>query len=626
MYLAEVDQSPSPPILTSLTTPMHALVMPKILRHHDNDVRILVATSIIEIMRITAPAVLYSDDILKEIFELIVATFRGLDDTHSPSFGRRVTILETVAKVRLCVIMLDLQCDDLILEMFYVFFSRAREDHPENVLTSMQTILTDVLNESEVISEQLSSILLSRLRRENGDISLAAYRLAMNVMRCVAIKLEQNVNLFLTSVMSAKRKSANDLCNYHEIIFNIYQCAPKILRSVIPNLTQELLSELSDVRLSAVKLLGSIIAIPSQDLAKEFQPLLSEFLKRFTDNSVEVRLAAVKYAKECILSNPFRPESSGIIAALGDRLLDSDEAVRKQVIGAICDVVNDSPKPIPIKAIRQVADCLHDKMVSVQKYTLERLVEVYRVYCSKCLETLDGSVGNFEFVWIPGKILGCCYDKNFRSQVVDEAFSQSLFPSDLPLSERVKHWTAMFSEFEKPEIEAFKEVLKQKERLQAQMQNFLSLREKMKEEDTPELKNKILSCVKIMSGSFSDAPKAEESFIKLSKINDNNIWKALSSLLDSSLTFVQTQLTIDYLLKQLGDGHPQYEFVKILAMRCSYFLFGKEHVKEMLKEIAVNTLAGKDKIIVSSMNLLVVREFFLLEALYADHFSYILLF
>jgi len=49
------------------------------------------------------------------------------------------------------------------------------------------------------------------------------------------------------------------------------------------------------------------------------------------------------------------------------------------------------------------------------------------------------------------------------------------------------------------------------------------------------------------------------------------------------------------LLKQLGDGHPQYEFVKILAMRCSYFLFGKEHVKEMLKEIAVNTLAGKDK-------------------------------
>lgn len=551
IYLAEVDQSPSAPILTSLTTPMHALVMPKILRHHDNDVRILVATCIIEIMRITAPAALYSDDILKEIFELIVATFRGLDEIRSPSFARRVTILETVAKVRLCVIMLDLQCDDLILEMFYIFFSKAREDHPENVLASMQTILTEVLNESEVISEQLSSILLSRLRRENGDISLAAYRLAMNVMKCVAIKLEPNVNLFLTSVMSAKRKSENDRHNYHEIIFNIYQCAPKILRSVIPNLTQELLSELSDVRLSSVKLLGRIFATPGHDLAEEFQPLLSEFLKRFTDNSVEVRLAAVKYAKECILSNPFRPESSGIIAALSDRLLDSDEAVRKQVIETICDVVNDALKSIPIKVIRQVADCLHDKMVSVQKYTLERLVEVYRIYCSKCL---DGAVGNFDFDWIPGKILGCCYDKNFRSQVVEEAFSQSLFPYDLPLSERVKHWIAMFSELEKPEIKAFEEVLNQKKRLQVQMENFLSWQEKIKEEDKPELKNKILSCAKIMSGSFNDAPKAEESFIKLSQIKNNNISKALSSLLDPSLTFVQTQLTFDYLLKQLGDG------------------------------------------------------------------------
>lgn len=63
------------------------------------------------------------------------------------------------------------------------------------------------------------------------------------------------------------------------------------------------------MRLSVV----TLIAIPGHDLAKEFQPLLPEFLKRFTDSSVEVRLAAVKYAKECILSNPFRPESSGII-------------------------------------------------------------------------------------------------------------------------------------------------------------------------------------------------------------------------------------------------------------------------------------------------------------------------
>jgi len=64
--------------------------------------------------------------IVQDIFHLIVTTFHGLDNINSPSFGRRVTILETVAKIRSCVMMLDLECDDLILEMFHIFFSVAR--------------------------------------------------------------------------------------------------------------------------------------------------------------------------------------------------------------------------------------------------------------------------------------------------------------------------------------------------------------------------------------------------------------------------------------------------------------------------------------------------------------------
>ncbi len=57
---------------------------------------------------------------------MIVSVFRGLNDINSPSFARRVNILETVAKVRSCVVMLDLECDELILEMFHTFFDTAR--------------------------------------------------------------------------------------------------------------------------------------------------------------------------------------------------------------------------------------------------------------------------------------------------------------------------------------------------------------------------------------------------------------------------------------------------------------------------------------------------------------------
>ena len=55
-----------------------------------------------------------------------MGTFSGLSDTNGPAFGRRVVILEILARYRSCVVMLDLECDDLVNEMFSTFFSVAR--------------------------------------------------------------------------------------------------------------------------------------------------------------------------------------------------------------------------------------------------------------------------------------------------------------------------------------------------------------------------------------------------------------------------------------------------------------------------------------------------------------------
>lgn len=60
---------------------------------------------------------------MRDVFSIIVEAFRNLDDIEIPSFGRRVSILETVEKVRSCVVMLDLELDDLIWDMFKHFFA-----------------------------------------------------------------------------------------------------------------------------------------------------------------------------------------------------------------------------------------------------------------------------------------------------------------------------------------------------------------------------------------------------------------------------------------------------------------------------------------------------------------------
>lgn len=59
-----------------------------------------------------------------------------------------------------------------------------------------------------------------------------------------------------------------------------------------------------NVRLKAVQLLGQLFALPGRQFAQEYPPLFSEFLKRFSDKVVEVRLAVVNSAKGYLEANP----------------------------------------------------------------------------------------------------------------------------------------------------------------------------------------------------------------------------------------------------------------------------------------------------------------------------------
>ena len=63
---------------------------------------------------------------MQEVFQLIVSSFENLHDKLSQTYPKRISILETVAKVRSCVVMLDLECDVLILEMFQHFLKAIR--------------------------------------------------------------------------------------------------------------------------------------------------------------------------------------------------------------------------------------------------------------------------------------------------------------------------------------------------------------------------------------------------------------------------------------------------------------------------------------------------------------------
>ncbi|OIT02584.1 PREDICTED: transcription factor TFIIIB component B'' homolog isoform X2 [Nicotiana attenuata] len=212
--LSKVEQSPAESMHDALSPLMKALVANDLLRHSDLDVKVAVASCISEITRITAPDAPYDDEKMKDVFQLIVSSFENLHDQSSRSYNKRVLILETVAKVRSCVVMLDLECDKLITEMFQHFLKAIREDHPENIFSSMATIMTLVLEESEEVPLELLTPLLASVKKDNEEATPIAKRLGEKVFANCAEKLKP----YLTQAVESLHISLDE---YNKIVTSV---------------------------------------------------------------------------------------------------------------------------------------------------------------------------------------------------------------------------------------------------------------------------------------------------------------------------------------------------------------------------------------------------------------------
>ncbi|GFZ17241.1 Tudor/PWWP/MBT superfamily protein [Actinidia rufa] len=128
--LSRVEQAPSKSMRDALRPLMKALTAQNLLRHSEIDVKVSVVSCINEIMRVTAPDAPFDDEPMKEIFELTVMALEKLSLASGRCYTKAVSILGTFATVRSCLVMLDLECDELIVEMFQLFLNATRENLP----------------------------------------------------------------------------------------------------------------------------------------------------------------------------------------------------------------------------------------------------------------------------------------------------------------------------------------------------------------------------------------------------------------------------------------------------------------------------------------------------------------
>ncbi|KAK9666513.1 hypothetical protein RND81_14G190100 [Saponaria officinalis] len=188
--LTMVGQAPSHLVQVALLIPMKALISDELFRHSNPDVRIMIASCLNEVTRITAPIPPFEDDKMKEFFELIVASFENLSCQPGRCYSKAVSILQSVARLRSCVILLDLDCDPLVTKMFELFQKNISPKHPQAVLLAMVDIMSVLVQESDSVSLELLKSLLASIKMENQSVFPASWELGAKIIERCADKLK----------------------------------------------------------------------------------------------------------------------------------------------------------------------------------------------------------------------------------------------------------------------------------------------------------------------------------------------------------------------------------------------------------------------------------------------------
>ncbi|KAH7671857.1 Tudor/PWWP/MBT domain-containing protein [Dioscorea alata] len=191
--LARVDQLPSDSMALALYPVMKALIGKEFLGHMETDVRMRVGSCLSEITRITAPTNPYKDDLMKEIFRIVVDGIGGLDDTSSQLYSKRVYMLLVLAKYKSCLMMLDLECHELILEMFCHFLKTISSNPAKNIFSAMEAVMTLIIEDSEIISPGLLDHLLACVKKDHKGLSSEACKLGKRIIANCAKQLKPHL-------------------------------------------------------------------------------------------------------------------------------------------------------------------------------------------------------------------------------------------------------------------------------------------------------------------------------------------------------------------------------------------------------------------------------------------------
>ena len=540
-------------------------------------------------LRIYAPDTPFSTDTLKVVFELFVSQLRGVADPRGQSFARYYYLLERLAMVKSFVLMLDLNCDDLVRQLFETLFESISADHSIRVESHMLDILVTVLEEIDAIPQMLIDVILENLLASAKSEKPASYALARSLLAKCAKVLHRPLNEFMQACLptGAATIDSDHKEEWPRLLVELASVNVDLVAYLLPQLNEVVSIDDEATRLKGVELLAELLRLPA-NLVHAYPQLLHALLAKFTDVSVAVRCTAIEHG----ISLAQQPSlTDAVVAALKERVLDPEEKVRAALVHALCDACAATVRPFgPL--IESACHRMLDKREGVRSATRSRLSQLYCRHLSDGLRATGGKDTAAvelpdELRGVPKKLLQCYgveAGRDLHSKLeIETLLATKLLPSAPEL--RLPALCVVHATLDPPQRKAFGSLLRCKRSAQGQIGEWLALSAKLKENRSDaDAKAKLDALVATMSREMVHSGLAKEVWDQLGQTKDKGVAKALLALASPASTYKEATGAQDELRRRMSARLNQNQTAVLvgIASRPAMTLMCRESAKGLL--------------------------------------------
>ncbi|KAJ1819836.1 Sister chromatid cohesion protein pds5, partial [Coemansia sp. RSA 2598] len=413
----------------SLDSITRQLLAPALLRHKESGIVAYVTCCISDILRLYAPEAPYSDDEIKQIFNVFIDQLGHLDDASNQFFPLREYLLTNLATVRTCALVTMLpDAEDVISRFFAVLFGIVKPGLAHNTQMLIQDVLQQLLEEPRSVPQDVIDIILLQFTRKRQQDNPAAHQLASDLAKATSDVLQKYIYQYFNDVIvsaaqqragqlqqqqaegegqrqsrgSTASSSLEDLRSAHFLILELNKAAPGTLLNVIPQVEEELSVDDVDIRVLATGVLGEMFAEKGFTLAKRYESTWRTWKGRRADTSPLVRIQWVEHAVSLYQHQP--QLSRELNEFVVEKLCDVDEKVRQATCRALgqLDMTQMVQAAISEGVVNMLGERCKDRKASVRSEAIVSLAAIY----SQVYEELEQGNASAQQKWgkIPSKV------------------------------------------------------------------------------------------------------------------------------------------------------------------------------------------------------------------------------